>query len=208
MDDVKKYIDKDFWESKHKAKKKFWLTGSSLLNIMNFHKLNEVDIKDKKILEIGVGLGNLSKELINYTDKLICCDISEKALSSVSDKVTKKYLTTDLNKIEPVDLAICHLVFQHCIDKEVERIINDVVLSDEGTFTFQFAYIRDNEQPNQKVTDLIKLGSHHFRGLKQIEKMVDRSGKEIIWVSEPYNFHNPENFSWLIVKIKNKNKIK
>ena len=205
MSEVKSHIDKDFWDTKHQASDRFWLTGSSLGGIMSFHKLTEEDIRNKKILEIGVGLGNLSKELVNYTDELICCDISENALSNVSDKVTKKYLTTDLNKIEPVDLAICHLVFQHCTDEEIERIINDVVLTDKGTFTFQFAYLRDNEPPNQNVMNLIKLGSHHFRGLKHIQEMVDKAGKEITWVSESYDFQYPENFSWLVVRIKNKN---
>ena len=205
MDKVKSHVDKDFWESKHQTSDRYWLTGSSLGDIMNIHKLTEEHIKNKKILDIGVGLGNLSKELVNYTDELICCDISEKALSNVSGKVTKKYLTTDLNKIEPVDLAICHLVFQHCTDEEIERIINDVVLTDEGTFTFQFAYLRDNEPSNQTVMNLIELGSHHFRGLKHIQKMVDKAGKEITWVSDSYNFQYPENFSWLVVKIKNKN---
>lgn len=204
MEVVKSYIDKGFWESKHEVSDKYWLTGTSLGEIMNYHKLNEVDIRDKKILEIGVGLGNLSKELVNYTDELICCDISENALSNVSDKVTKKYLTTELKNIEPVDLALCHLVFQHCTDEEIERIINDVVLSDEGVFTLQFAYLRDNEPPNQNVMNLINLGSHHFRGLKHIQEMVDKAGKQIIWVSESYDFQYPENFSWLVVKIKNK----
>lgn len=204
MSEVKTHIDKDFWEVKHQTSDKYWLTGSSLGEIMNFHELTEDDIRDKKVLDLGVGLGNLSKELINYTDELICCDISEKALSNVDDKVNKKYLTTNLKEIEPVDLAICHLVFQHCTNQEIERIINDVVLKDGGTFTFQFAYLRDNESPNSTVMNLIELGSHHFRDLKHIEKMVDKSDKEIVWVSKPYDFHYPENFSWLIVKLKNK----
>lgn len=204
MSEVKKYIDKDFWESKHKVSDNFWLTGSSLAEIMNLHNLTFSDLKDKKILEIGVGLGNLSKELVNYTDNLISCDISEQALLNVSNKVKSKYLTTDLNKIEPVDLAICHLVFQHCIDEEVGRIINDVVLKDDGIFTFQFAFLRDNEPPNRNVMGLIELGSHHFRGLNKIKEMVEKSGKEIVWVSNSYDFYHPENFSWLIVKIKNK----
>ena len=204
MEKVDSYIGKDFWESKHEISDRYWLTGSSLGEIKHYHNLKDYDLKNKKILEIGVGLGNLSKELTEYTENLICCDISEEALTNVSDKVTKKYLTTNLKEIEPVDLAICHLVFQHCVDNEIERIINDVVLNDNGIFTFQFAYLRDNEPPNSNVLGLINLGSHHFRSLEKIKSMVDKAGKEIIWMSEPYNFHNPENFSWLIVKIKNK----
>jgi hypothetical protein len=36
--------------------------------------------------------------------------------------------------------------------------------------------------------------------------MIYNSNKEIIWVSDKYDFYTPENFSWLIVKIKNKKK--
>jgi len=199
-------IDKNFWEDKHKINDKYWLTGTSLGEIKKLHQLTDEDLKNKKILEIGVGLGNLSNELVNYTENLICCDISEEALNNVNNKVSKKYLTKNLNNIEPIDLAICHLVFQHCTNSEIERIINDVTLSENGIFTFQFAYIRNNELPNKRVSELIELGSHHFRNLSQIEEMVKKSGKEIIWVSDSYDFYNPENFSWLIVKIKNKNK--
>lgn len=205
MEKKDNYISKEFWESKHEIGDRYWLTGSSLDAIRHYHKLKKRNFKNKKILEIGVGLGNLSRELEDYTEDLICCDISEMALAKVSDKVAKKFLTTDLKNIEPVDLAICHLVFQHCIDDEIERIINDVVLNDNGIFSFQFAYLRENELPNRNVLDLLELGSHHFRSLEKIKEMVDKADKKIVWVSKSYDFYEPENFSWLVVKIKNKN---
>jgi hypothetical protein len=199
-----KSIDRSFWETKHENQERYWLTGSDLMGIMHYHNLTEQDFTDKKVLEIGVGLGNLSKEINNFTNKISCCDISENALNNLGDWVTNKCLTQNLNTLEAVDLAVCHLVFQHCVDSEVERIINDVNLTEDGIFSFQFAYIRENESPNMNVKNLIDLGSHHFRTLKTIEKMVEKANKEIIWVSNSYDFYTPENFSWLIVKIKNK----
>jgi ubiquinone/menaquinone biosynthesis C-methylase UbiE len=196
-------IDKSFWEKKHKDNDRFWLTGTNLESIKHFHNLNTEDLKNKKILEIGVGLGNLSKELVNYSENIICCDISEESLKNVDQKVNKKYLTTELKKIEPVDIAICHLVFQHCTNDEIERIIKEVNLTEGGVFTFQFAYLRENEKPNSKVRDFINLGSHHFRDISQIRDIVNKSNKKIVWISKSYDFSNPENFSWLIVKIKN-----
>jgi hypothetical protein len=197
-------IDKSFWESKHSDSDRYWLTGSSLRDIMHLHNLTIDDIKNKKMLEIGVGFGNLSIDAVNHVKELICCDISEVALTKVHPLVTKKYLTTELSKIEPVDLAVCHLVFQHCIDSEIERIINDVVLSDDGIFSFQFAFLRENEEPNENVKNLINGGSHHFRSIETITDMVNKANKEIISISEPMNYYNPENFSWLMIKIKNK----
>ena len=197
-------IGKTFWEDKHTNSDSYWLTGSSLKEIMSMHQISENDLLNTKVLEIGVGTGTLSKSIFKYTNDLICCDISEKALENVNEKVSKKYLTTDLSKIEPVSLGICHLVFQHCTDKEIERIINDINLVDNGIFSFQFAFLRNNEKPNEVVQNLINLGSHHFRSIETIQKMVDNAGKEIVWVSKPYHYYEPENFSWLIVKIKNK----
>lgn len=204
MDTKTLHIDKDFWETKHGVSDRYWLTGSSLGEIMSLHHITHNDLTDKDVLEIGVGMGNLSHDVVKHTSKLICCDISETALSNVSEMVSEKHLTTNLSEIKPVDLAICHLVFQHCTNDEIKRIINDVVLKDDGVFTFQFAYLRDGEEPNTTVKDLIKLGSHHFRGIDEIRKMVDVAGKEVVWVSDPIHYHNPENFSWLMIKIKNK----
>jgi SAM-dependent methyltransferase len=204
MDTETLHIDKKFWEDKHGVSDRYWLTGSSLKEIMALHDISYDELTNKDVLEIGVGLGNLSHDVVKYTDKLICCDISETALSNVSDMVSEKHLTSQLNKIKPVDLAICHLVFQHCTNEEIKRIINDVVLKDGGIFTFQFAFLRDGEEPNNKVKDLINLGSHHFRGIDEIKKMVEGANKEIVWTSEPIHYHDAENFSWFMVKIKNK----
>jgi len=196
-------MDKTFWESKHKSSDKYWLTGSDLNDIKSYHNLTNDDFVSKKILEIGVGLGTLSEQLADFTNRLICCDISDEALKNVHHTVYKKYLTTNLKNIEPVDTAICHLVFQHCDDDEVFRIIKEVNLTEDGVFTFQFAYLRENEKPSNKVVELIENGSHHFRSLNVIEDMVNKSNKKIIWVSQPYDFFKELNFSWLVVKIKN-----
>jgi hypothetical protein len=198
-----KPIDKSFWEKHHESKDHYWLTGSTLNDIMRFHSLTPDDLKNKKILEVGVGEGNLILELKEYSEQIICCDISESALEKVKPYALKTYLSPELNKIEPVDFALCHLVFQHCTNEEIERIIKDVNLNVDGVFSFQFAFLRKNDPPNKMVRNLIKSGSHHFRNLDEVEEMVSRSNKQIVSVSKPFEFYKPENFSWLIVKVKN-----
>lgn len=199
-------IGKNFWEDKHLIKENLWLTGSDFNGILNFHKIDKKELFNQTVLEIGVGLGTFSSEVVKHSEKIICCDISQNALNNLNEKVKKKYLTENLKDIEPVDLAICHLVFQHCTNDEVQRIINDVQLKDTGVFSFQFAFIRENEKPNNLVSKYINNGSHHFRSFDKIQEMIYNSNKEIIWVSDKYDFYTPENFSWLIVKIKNKKK--
>ena len=199
-----KPIDKSFWEMHHNAKDHYWLTGSTLSEIMRFHELAENNLKNKKILEVGVGEGNLIRELKEFSDEIICCDISESALVKVEPYAYKTYLSPNLSQIEPVDFALCHLVFQHCTNAEIERIIKEVNLKEDGVFSFQFAYLRDNAPPNRIVRNLVKSGSHHFRTLAEIREMVTRSNKQIVSVSKPFDFYKPENFSWLTVKVQNK----
>ena len=150
----------DFWEDNHNKNDNYWLTGSLAEEIFNTHELK--DVVNKKVLEIGIGLGYFTKELFLLNNQVYACDISQNALNRVRD-FSKTYLTQELKIVEPVDLAICHLVFQHCDDTEIERIINDVNLTQDGVFTFQFAYLRDDDPPNEIVTSFISDHSKRLR---------------------------------------------
>ena len=190
-----------FWEDKHKHNNEYWLSNTNDYKyILDLHGI-DININNKKILDIGIGSGNLIRYL--YSRNIVfSCDISQNALNNVKD-FSKTYLTHELNSIEPVDIAICNLVFQHCDDTEVQRILNDVQLNDSGFFTFQFAFLRENEEPNDNVKRLINLGTHHFRSLEKIKDMVINANKKIVYISNPIHYYNDENFSWYIVKISN-----
>jgi SAM-dependent methyltransferase len=190
-----------FWEEKHKNNDNYWLTGSTPENVLGLHKI-DLNISGKKILDLGVGKGNLAHHLFSNKNEVFCCDISSDALEKVKN-ISKTYLTTDLDKIEPVDIGICNLVFQHCTDEEVQRIINDIKLKDDGFFSFQFAFLRENEEPNETVKSLMRGGTHYFRPLDKIKDMVIQANKKVIYVSDPIHYYSPENFSWYIVRIMN-----
>jgi SAM-dependent methyltransferase len=191
----------DFWEDNHNKNDNYWLTGSLANQIFNIHELK--DVVNKRVLEIGIGLGYFTKELFLLNNQVYACDISQNALNRVKD-FSKTYLTQELKVVEPVDLAICHLVFQHCDDTEIERIINDVNLTQDGVFTFQFAYLRDDDPPNEIVTSFINNKSHYFRSLEKIKDIIERSNKKIMYISNPMHYYKPENFSWYIIKVINK----
>jgi 2-polyprenyl-3-methyl-5-hydroxy-6-metoxy-1,4-benzoquinol methylase len=191
-----------FWEEKHKYNDVYWISGTNDAHyILDLHKISR-NISELTILDIGIGAGHLSRYLHNNKNNIICCDISKNALENVKS-FAKTYLTNELNMAEPVDLAICNLVFQHCNDNEVQRILNDVNLKDTGYFTFQFAFLRDNEELKPKVKKLINMGTHHFRSLDKIKEMVKNANKKIIKVLEPIHYYGEENFSWYIVKVAN-----
>lgn len=191
-----------FWEKNHIDNNGWWISSSiTAIDILNCHDI-DINISNLKILDIGVGAGNLTKYL-SKNNTMISCDISNTALNNIKD-YAKIYNTLELKNIEPVDLAICNLVFQHCNDTEITRIINEINLSDNGIFSFQFAFLRENEIPTNFVKENIKNGTHYFRSLSTIIDIINNSNKNIAKISEPINFYGEENFSWYIIKIKNK----
>lgn len=190
-----------FWEINHSNCDNYWLTGSNLSDVLNYHSLTNVS--NIKVLEIGIGFGTMTEQLHLANNEVFACDISTEALKKV-ETFAKIYTTEQLDLIEPVDLAISHLVFQHCDDDEIERIIKSVNLKENGIFSFQFAWIRKDDPPNSKVQEYIDNKTHHFRDLETVKQMVEKSNKRICFISEPMHFYQPENFSWYIVKICNK----
>lgn len=190
-----------FWNNAHSNQLEYYINSSNSNDILNYHNLNK-NISDKLILDIGIGLGYLT-EYLSKNNKVISVDISDVALKKVKDFAYKTYNTSELSKIEPVNLAICNLVFQHCDDEEIERIIREIQLKDDGIFSFQFAFLRENEEPNDFVKELIKNKTHYFRSLEKIKEFVEKCGKKIVSISEPMHWYEKENFSWLFVKISN-----
>ena len=193
-------MNKEFWEKQHASNIKYWLTGTKLTSIQTYHRISFKEYKDRKILEIGVGLGDTLHSLREYTKNLYAADISDKALNKVSS-FSSVYSTKDLVKIPPVDLAICHLVFQHCDDQEVERIINDVQLLDTGIFSFQYAYFRE-ANPIKFSDEFVDINeTHFFRSQEKMRAIITRSNKKIIGTPE-IRVH--PDFNWEIIKVENK----
>lgn len=199
---------KDFWETHHKNKDQGWLTGTRLGKLLTDYSLSESDIKDKKVLEIGVGYGHSAEEIRQHASEFYCADISQTALERVSSYAKQTFLSEDLNKCPPVDVAFCHLVLVHCDDDETLRIINDINLTENGKGYLQFSEAVGNIDPYLKE-NLIDNGTHFFRNFKQIKELISKSNKEMI---EHHNY-DPGVFSlngknllqnWFCVTIQNK----
>lgn len=187
-----------FWEIKHKQSDDYWLTGSNPYHVLKEHDIH--NYKEKIILDIGVGKGDFAKEISKYS-KIISVDISYTALDKINN-FAKTYHISKLKEIEPVDLAICHLVFQHCDNETIQNIINDINLKQDGFFSFQFAYLR--EEPNKNVKQLINNKTHHFRTLEEIKIIINTTNKKILNISKPIHFFGTENISWYFIKVVNK----
>lgn len=156
---------------------------------------------NKDVLEIGVGLGKMTDGLSRLAKNLYASDISEVGLDRVKAITKKTVLSKDIATLPSVDIAIAHLVFQHCSDEEIHRIINEVNLKDDtGIFFFQFA-----EYPNSissKVNEFIKQKNHFFRSPEQIKAVVKNTNKELIFISPPQFFGHPWHLNWYFVQVK------
>lgn len=195
-------IDKDFWETKHDSADIWWISGTNFNVMLGQHKLSIDDFKNKKILEIGVGTGSMSLELPNYSSEIYCCDISQVALDNVKQYATQTYLTENIKDIPPVDIAFSHLVFQHCTNEEILRIINDINLTKDGIFSFEFISLVDDVIID-KVQNFIDNGTHFFRSLQELTYLLEDSNKQMVKVEEPV-FHQKWQFESNFVKVKNK----
>jgi len=127
---------REFWEEQHRKANVLWLTHSNPLNVIRTHGLTISP--DVRVLDIGVGSGGFARWCHRQGNKVVSCDISEKALDKVKD-VADTVLIDDIGSIGVVDLAVCHLVFQHCTDEQILHILNNVRLSHRGLFSFQYA---------------------------------------------------------------------
>jgi SAM-dependent methyltransferase len=199
-DKISRTVDSVFWDAKHQESSNFWLTGSDLEEIKRWHSISDSLLREKDVLEIGVGLGNCTAELSQIAKNLYASDISEVALTKINHLVKKTINTKQLKSLPSVDVAIAHLVFQHNTNEEICRIINDVNLKrDTGIFFFQFA-----EYPNpisDPINSFIEQKNHFFRSRLEIEDIVQKTNKKIINISSPHYFGHPWYLNWYFVQV-------
>lgn len=205
INSLDKVTDKQsFWNSQHDNNNPYWLTGSDPKTVLSQHNVLDAFKNAKTFLDIGVGMGNMSKYCKSQNKFVIACDISDIALNKLSNIVDKRVYTNEIKTIEPIDLAVCHLVFQHCDDETIKNIINDTPLKDGAILSFQFASPIDNNKLNGNVCDLINLGTHYIRSKQDIENIVSNTNKKIIGYAKHIDFKSPENLRWHFCKVCNK----
>jgi len=164
------------------------------------------DIQGKKVLEIGVGRGHCTESFKEFAGELYCCDISEGALDKVRSMAKEVYQTADISQAPQVDLAISHLVFVHCTDDEMLRLINDINLNEGGRFMFQVSGLKDGILTDQAKTTLVDDGSHFFRSIEETKDIINRSNKEFVSIVGPNDILHAGWFDheWYYITVQNK----
>jgi ubiquinone/menaquinone biosynthesis C-methylase UbiE len=133
---------KNFWDSMHIEKNVSALSGCQYVETIEFLGVNKLLVPKMHVLEVGVGLGYVTKGF-HENGFLICgLDISDVALERV-----KKYCehTYSAEKFEELpsnyfDVIICHNLIQHIptdlLIVELTHIMRS--LKDDGIFAVEF----------------------------------------------------------------------
>ena len=198
-------IGKDFWEEEHRGNTG-WLTGTHFDALLRQFGLALADVENKRVLEIGVGRGHCSESFGNFASEFYCCDISETGLDRVRKWAKQVFQTQDVNRAPPVDLAISHLVFVHCTDDEMLRLINEVNLAPSGRFMFQVSGLKDGVLTDRAKEILVDDGSHFFRSVDETRAIIDRSNKQFVSLIGPNDILHAGWFEhqWYYVTVENK----
>jgi 2-polyprenyl-3-methyl-5-hydroxy-6-metoxy-1,4-benzoquinol methylase len=186
----------EFWDKQHSDNNILWLTDSIPDKVLRRHKLELP--ADSHVLDIGTGTGGFARWCASRGNKVSSCDVSKLALTRVSD-IADIALVHNIHTLKPADIAICHLVFQHCRDEQVLQILNGANLKRGATFSFQYAIKTGELNPElQKAEDDSLL---YFRSPEEMDKLLEKVPTlRVAWRSGPFAPSKSENsIAWEII---------
>lgn len=180
------------------------VTDTTLEEALKHHSLDLANIKT--VLVVGVGRGAAIKSLVERGKTVYATDISSKLVArGLEFGATKAALSTQMNTLPPVDLALAHLVLQHNVEPEVQRLINDVQLTPNGFGSYQYSTLA----PDSKMTKVMIFdfndGELNVHSIERMKKIVSRTNKQ--WIKNiPSTKWRNHMFSWdwNILRFKNK----
>lgn len=191
----------NFWESKHRASDKMWLSGSTQEHIELYHGWFP---KDSIVTEIGVGLGTVTLPMLRRGNRVSAVDICRRALSRVRSLALAEgidlsrvpcYLSEDVHKAEPADVVLMHCVAQHVDDPELLRILREAKLREKGFFSVQQTYLKSHDGLERSLAAPEKMSYHRSR--EHLLAIIDKAGLEVF---KERNFPVPDGISHRVVR--------
>lgn len=181
------------------------VTDTSLQEVLGCHSLT-LNNNIKTVLVVGVGRGGAIKSLVERGKTVYATDISSKLVDlGLKCGATKAVLSPDMKTLPPVDLALCHLVLQHNMEQEVQRLINDANLNKDGFGSYQYSTLA----PDSKMTDVMIYdfndGELNVHSIQRMKNIVARTNKQ--WIKNiPSTKWRDKMFSWdwNILRFRNK----
>jgi len=133
---------KDYWESAHAIEHLDSLSGCGYKETIDFMQVTDILKGRDKVLEIGVGLGYVTKGFYDRGFMITALDISEVALERVSQYCENNYLVSEMEQMpdDYFDVIICHNGIQHIptflLEVELKHVIRS--LKKGGIFALEF----------------------------------------------------------------------
>ena len=216
-DQISNYNEKlsKHWEDCHlmvENEHHFFLTGSYLNDYIKcFNCRNHYHLSNN-ILEIGIGEGNVVREMVNHGKNITTSDISESAKDKIKD-ISSYYHLNNIDNIPKnnFDIIFCHLVVQHIDDNMLEYHLKHFIptLNEKGVYYIQYRG-KHEITINKNTDELCKYGDVtrdpvYFKNIVDkyngivIEDNLVRNGDYIEGVYKPW--------SWRVIKIMKNNKL-
>ena len=142
-----------FWDVCHNKDVVVSLSGCGYDETIDFLKVRDRIVPGHNVLEVGVGLGYVTKGLYENKLSVSALDISDVALKRVKNYCESTYLVDDVEKLpsDYFDIIICNNVVQHVrtdlLIKELNNLIRSLKLG--GVFSVEFVSsigLEDNGQ--------------------------------------------------------------
>lgn len=124
-----------YWDDVHMRGDMELLAGSLPADVFVTHGVTP---RGLRVLDLGVGTGEMSTALCDLGNDVVSCDIAPLALKRV-DARAKAIVTDGLLAERPFDMCLCHLVAQHLDDDELGALLRAIRLSPGGVISLQTA---------------------------------------------------------------------
>ena len=168
---------KQFWDSQHSSDNIPTLSGCEYDETIDFMKIRELIKPDINVLEIGVGMGYVTKGFFDAGCNVSALDISDVALERVKPNI---YTTTELEKMpsDHFDLILCRNVVQHVateyLKMELEHILRS--LKKDGVLAIQFVSSTQVEDNGSNVIYNTNELGEYCRTPEYFEKLINKFG--------------------------------
>jgi SAM-dependent methyltransferase len=134
--------NQEFWEQQHGLDNVRTLSGCAFDDTIDFLNVRELLIPDMQVLEIGCGLGYVTKGFSEIA-KISVLDISHTALDRVRSVCESVYHIDNVESLPSnyFDLIICHNVVQHVPTVPLKIELAHAIRSLKSTGTFAVEYV-------------------------------------------------------------------
>lgn len=192
-------ISKEYWEGEHNDNNFVNLSGSNLdVTSRSLFVLDRV-VPGHTVLDIGVGTGACTRDLVAAGLITHSLDIAEAALLKLGG-ISTCWLESDIEKLpnNHFDLAMSNLVAQHLNDEQLKRHLRNVIrsLKMTGVFAMQYATPLEGKQETEVLAAPPDYAATRF--LPTMQRLVKECGGQVVFNELSGSF---EHIAWAVVHV-------